>query len=277
MFGHIFTATFLCLVCFEVFAAQIAVVSSDWAIIYADRQMSAPIAKVKKGKKIKIGEVKRNKGRLYPIVVNGKIAYIKATDIQTSSDIKVLEQASERIIRKKIENNKASFEMTYAVFGATYEVNSTLVNKSTQNLSFKGYSVKSHLLYPEKRFNYRLGIEHIEGKKNLETVRILSFDADKNFYIYNSNYFQFNTFIGATIIPYAQYKVEDLFTVNGYGLGAFTGIEMIYKFSNHLSMHLDTRFKYAQLSGFNIPEVLDAKWEPKFYGAHATLGLSYSY
>ena len=108
MIKPLLSAIFCCLFLSSAFAAQVAIVISDRAIIYADRQMSAPIGYLKKGKKLKVGEVKRNKGRVLPVVVNGRIAYIKVADIQTSKDIKLLEKASERIIKQSKKKNKVN-------------------------------------------------------------------------------------------------------------------------------------------------------------------------
>src|SRR5680860_266278 len=63
-----------------------ALVMSDRAVIYADQEMTSPIGYVPRGKKIKVGEVARNKAQVYPIIVSGKLAYIRVIDVSTEKD-----------------------------------------------------------------------------------------------------------------------------------------------------------------------------------------------
>ncbi len=63
------------------FSYQIAFIKESRALIYADPEMKVPIGYLSKGKKIKIGEVKRNNDSVVPMVLSGKIVYIKVDDL----------------------------------------------------------------------------------------------------------------------------------------------------------------------------------------------------
>src|SRR5687768_7328928 len=73
-------------VCPVLWASQEAIVTADQAVIYADEQMKSPLGYVKRGKKIKVGEVARNRAQVYPIIVSGKIGYIRVLDVSTERD-----------------------------------------------------------------------------------------------------------------------------------------------------------------------------------------------
>jgi len=63
------------------FSYQIAFIKESRALIYADPEMKIPIGYLSKGKKIQVGEVKRNNGQVFPLVLSGKIVFIKTGDL----------------------------------------------------------------------------------------------------------------------------------------------------------------------------------------------------
>ncbi|MBI2520374.1 MAG: hypothetical protein HYV97_08145 [Bdellovibrio sp.] len=69
-----------------VWAAQDVWVKSEWAIVYADKQMLSPIGKVRQGKKIRAADIPRQHGAILPIAVNDKIAYIYTKDLIMNSE-----------------------------------------------------------------------------------------------------------------------------------------------------------------------------------------------
>ena len=77
--------------CQNLWAIQDALVIAEQAVIYADEQMSAPVGFVRKGKKIKVGDIPRNRAQVYPIIVSGKIAYIRVIDVNTQKTINTQE------------------------------------------------------------------------------------------------------------------------------------------------------------------------------------------
>jgi len=65
----------------NIWSAQVGVVDSLRAIIYADLERESPIGYVRKGKQLMLGNVKRRSGTMLPVMVNGQVAWIKVTDI----------------------------------------------------------------------------------------------------------------------------------------------------------------------------------------------------
>lgn len=75
----IFLAFFL--ISSHTIASQLAVVRIERAVIYSDRSLTSPIGYVRKGRRIKVGSVKRKGGEILPIIVAGRINYIRVQDI----------------------------------------------------------------------------------------------------------------------------------------------------------------------------------------------------
>lgn len=66
-------------------AARNAYVKSDRAYIYADVEKTAPIGFARRGKKIRVGDVIK-KEEMLAVIVSGKVAYIKSSDITFDED-----------------------------------------------------------------------------------------------------------------------------------------------------------------------------------------------
>ena len=72
--------------CSPIHAAQYAVVSSKKAVIFSDVSLESPIGYINRGKKIKVGEVKRRHGTILPVVVSGRVAYIQVKDLNLEKE-----------------------------------------------------------------------------------------------------------------------------------------------------------------------------------------------
>jgi len=73
------------------FAIRWAKVIAKKAIVYAGPTLDSPIGHIKRGKKVKIGEVAKNRGQSIAAIISGKLVYIKL------SDIKILGSSRQRI------------------------------------------------------------------------------------------------------------------------------------------------------------------------------------
>jgi len=72
---------FLFILPLQAFAAREAVVIAKKAMVYSDINLTSAIGFLRQGKKIAVGEVKRNRGEVVPIVVNNRIAYLRVKDL----------------------------------------------------------------------------------------------------------------------------------------------------------------------------------------------------
>lgn len=68
------------------FALKKAIIKSERAVIYADTEMTAPIGYVKRGKEITVSLNTDRSGKLYRLIVNQRIAYIRQIDLYLLDD-----------------------------------------------------------------------------------------------------------------------------------------------------------------------------------------------
>lgn len=68
-------------------AAQYAIIKNNKAVVYAEKELLTPLGYVGVGKLIKVGEVLRNHGRALPVVVSGRIGWIKVEDLYIQDEL----------------------------------------------------------------------------------------------------------------------------------------------------------------------------------------------
>lgn len=146
-------------------SAQIAYVKSRIAYIYSDQDLQSPIGFVRQGKKLTVGDVSRKRGSLLPIIVSGRIAYIKRDDLSvqdalvntligkgyTEHELVIKEEKEDKL------NENNYFVFTYNTFnpGPQWEeMTETLNNDSTQAITSFNFLVEHH---PEI-YNYFFGV-----------------------------------------------------------------------------------------------------------------------
>ena len=238
----------------SIFAARWAVIQSDKAIVYADKEMSSEIGYIPKGKKIRVGEVSRNRGRVLPIVISNKIAYVKISDIQESEKLEDLQNSSVRI--KKVKNNEKS-DNRISLYGGSMLGNVSFSDSPTEeenyNLLFVGGGIRGYRSTLAQRTGFRSGLERFVGEKDDERFSMVSFQLDYYFKIFKSDFYDFQAFAGGNIIPFAEYKLGSLFNLNGQGAGGQAGLEMIFKLSSY-AVHVEGSYHYIKLLNFKVPE-----------------------
>jgi hypothetical protein len=85
-------------------AAQVAIVLSNKAVIFADINLKSPIGYVKKGKKLAVGDVKRKRGKVLPVLVNQQIGWVRVSDVRLPSEEKSFDRS------KKVSEHVIDFE-----------------------------------------------------------------------------------------------------------------------------------------------------------------------
>ncbi|TDJ07192.1 MAG: hypothetical protein E2O68_03935 [Deltaproteobacteria bacterium] len=63
------------------YGAQTAYVKTARAVIYSDKELSSPIGYVRMGRKLRVGDVKRQQGSVLPVIISGRIAYIEIKNL----------------------------------------------------------------------------------------------------------------------------------------------------------------------------------------------------
>ena len=147
-------------------AEQNAYIKSKVAIVYADQELTSAIGKIEQGKRIAVGQVARRRGTILPIVVSGRVAYIRIEDlilkdIVTDKEIKgrgytqheylVQEEESDNLK----ENNFIYFNY-YGFNGGNEWSDMTSSIGDDESSQFKNFNIL--IEHRPTKFNYIFGI-----------------------------------------------------------------------------------------------------------------------
>lgn len=235
-------------------AAQWARISAEKAVLYADVEMSSPIGWVKKGQKIRVGDVARNKGRLLPSVYKGKVVFVKVDDIQTNRDLALMQTATDRI-REQLNKRERQdrIGLGYTGFSGSLDNGST-TGDGTESLFFTGAGVHGTIKKDQKPGGLKLKFDYLSASKESATITMLLMGIDYSYAFFRSEFLELGVFGGGTLSPYSQYKVDSLFTVNGYGAGVQGGMEVFLRIAKSLGVQMEAKYQYLKLLGFDLPE-----------------------
>jgi len=268
---------FLSIICQNLWASQTAIVVAEEALVYADDKMSAPVGYVRKGKKIIIGEIPRNRSQVYPIIVSGKVAFIRSIDVTTAKESATSnELVAERFL--KIAQN--AYEANYSAYFFNY---SSQISIESKNASLKdkdpvnwfGVGIKGGVK-ASPSWSIDLLFNAMNAKSSEESFNILEFGIGASATIFDLGRFKTVFNVQALAIPFANYAVKDDFRVNGFGFSAGSGLSLVYRFSKNWGVEAFGGFYYSKISKFASPSPYD-EISPSFIGQRAGLGVNYQF
>ena len=163
--------------------AQVGIVQSSKAVIYSDIELKSPIGYVRKGKQLAVGEVKRRRGEILPVVVNGRIAWIRVSDLVLPNSQKSFEQ-DKKITEHEVlieENAKDPLNqnnyITLRTGPSSMSVTSTseVAGDSDSELTT---AAETSLMFEHKNpyrvFHWGLGVEYFQGEIGLFDFKTLN-------------------------------------------------------------------------------------------------------
>lgn len=263
--------------------ARWAVISSSRAIIYSDKEMTSPIGFLPKDKKIRVGERARGGGRVLPIVIRERIAYIKVDDISIGETLKNFKSASLRIkdVQKKESKQRiAVYYAGYASFVFLDEENPFSRETNEGELFyFNSFGLRGYLSKADSRTTWRVSIESSSTITNSNSFSIVSLIPEYSFDFIELDNYSLRAFGGLILSPFSSYGYDDLFTVNGMGAGLSAGLEMEFKFEKGLGLHVEGGYRMHKYF-YELPKGPSSDKEdysPLFSGANFSVALSYGY
>lgn len=268
-----------CLVMQNACAATWAIVKSEKAVIYSDIQMTSIIGYLKKGKKIRVGEVPKNKARLLPVIISKKVAYIQVKDINTGHEVDSLRSVTERV-QEKMHGKKSINRV--AIIAGTYYASLSEDNFDSSlgsDLLFINWGIRGYYTNIQTRKGLRVSLQVNKATKNDATISYTALPISFKFKGYNTKKYDFNLFFGGVIIPYSEFKLGNDFKITGQGLGAEVGGELRFSISKNYSIHLDGNFQAIKLLNMDLPEnsVYPERFDPFLTGVKLMAVLSYEY
>jgi len=275
-------ASILC--SFYALSAQWATISSDKAVIYSDQQMTSEIGFIKRGVKVRVGEVPRNRGSLLPIVVNKKIAYIKVKDLKSSKEEKLVVSATarRREIKKK-SKEQSRLGLAYSRFLLSIEdIEDSTVS---DDYAFNGGALKGYLKNNYSALTYSAEIEYsvASDEEELNEFQMYTFAFDVLYRVIDFDNLSLSVLAGAVLVPLAQYTYDgennQSFTSNSSGLGGTVGAELFLGLDESIGLHGNLKYRYLEIFEFDVPENerlgFESKYNPTFSGVSFQAALTY--
>ena len=279
----------ICLFCVflfanQVYAARWANVVVDKAIVYSDVQMSSEVGYISKGKKIRVGDVAKNKGRILAVVINKRVAYIKIADLSISNDIKTLQSITERItqkMNKKTERRKISIYST--VFTVTHVRDKDFEQVDAEDVAYYGFGLTGYYTRLKDNSTLKISFENLRRKVGDIETNFYGINIGSRFHQIDNSFYTFDFYYGGIIHPFIEYNNNDETILNGQGIGGFLGTELIGNISRSLSFHVEAQLDFFKMFNFgtdtnsNAANNLGESFDLYFLGPKILGKIAYSY
>ncbi|WPU63175.1 hypothetical protein [Peredibacter starrii] len=239
--------------------------------------MTSPIGYISRGKKVKVGEIPRNRAQVYPIVISGKLAFIRVIDVTTEKEsMDSTRLSAERFQKSTRKEYKSKFVVSYLTFLSQVSLeNSNSALADGDALQWHGISFKGEAML-WKSWDLQILLNYLQTIKGEETFRIVEFGAGGAYRLIQSSKFLLRLEGQLLAIPFSNYSYGDDFRVNGYGLTTGAGVNANYYFNENWSFEGSLGLFYTKTFGYDAPAPYKTI-EPTFMGTRVTLGLSYTY
>lgn len=262
--------------CQQSWAFQVARVVVDKAVVYADEQMTSPVGFIRKGKKIKVGDIPRNRAQVYPIILAGKVAYIRVLDLDTEKE----RVDSDKLVAERFQRNTHDeLKTNYAleIFNYTSQIslgdNSDVKNKESVN--WLGFGIRGGAQVSPK-WDFDLITNYLTAKKEEVKFQAIEFGVGGSFRVYDHSRFKAKLFGQLLAIPFATYAYADKFRVNGYGYSTGGGLNLTYRLGRNIGIEALAGLYYMKLMSFDAPKPYKSI-DPGFIGTRIGLGLNYQF
>lgn len=164
-------------------AAQLAIVQSSRAVIYADIELKSPIGYVRKGKQLAVGEVKRRRGEILPVAVNGRIAWVRVQDLILPESQRTFETDNKKVTEHEViieENAKDPLNMNNYITLRTGPSSMALTAGSAGEEGSLDLTTaaETSLMFdhknPYRSIHWGVGLEYFQGELGLFNFRTLN-------------------------------------------------------------------------------------------------------
>jgi hypothetical protein len=238
----------LILITSKSWSAQMAVVTTAQAIIYADQSLNSPIGFVRNGRRLMVGSIARGRGSIVPVVVSGKIAYIQVKDVALSNMAQeALERTGEQsrqlehIVEEDVYESTFSYDLTqnnYIILGpalltpgSALEQLNDQDNVNNQNLSQWSLSIEHRPIISDYSFN--VGLSYISLSQSNFDLQSLTAHATFNYNSLTLPFLTIGPMAGFYLSGDFRFRTEDTATrgaLLGYKIGGQARIAPRQKF-----------------------------------------------
>lgn len=266
----------LFLICPDLLAAQEGIVTAEKAVIYSDKEMKSPIGFVRRGRKVTVGEIPRNNAQVYPIVVSGKIAYIRVLDLSTEKEsVEADRLVAERFRKATVEVKKQKLVASYMRFNSTVSMdadNNAL--RSGDTVAWNGVSLKGEVLL-KNYWDIQILINYMMAETGKEKFTATEIGAGAAYRLSETKRFLLRLEGQLLGIPFSSYEFENDFLKRGYGFTFGGGVVASYWPSSNWALEGALGYYRTQIFKFESPEPYK-EISPVFAGPRLFIGLNYS-
>ena len=217
------------------FSARWAVVKVEKAIIFLDVAMTKKLGFSKKGKKIRVGDKRFNKGRLVPVLVKGKVAYIQVKDLVFGKRIEKAKSVSQRLREKFTEVVEVKRVAAYS--GTSYGLVTDSDFDSSEGRLFFEFGVSGYYHHLKNGKQFKLSLGYVTSERDDVELNYVPLSYGHKFFNFEYEGFNFLVYGGGIFAPYVEFIAGDLFKITGQAFGGFGGLEFRYKLSKKLTLH----------------------------------------
>lgn len=273
VFCLLFSLLFFCPISW---ASQEAMVLAERAIIYSDREMTSPVGYVPRGRKVTVGEIARNKGQVYPIIVSGKIAYIRVVDVTTAKEsIESTRLTAERFQKNAKEAPETKFVVSYFSYSAQIALDESNGVADNEAVLWHGVSIKTEALVKE-RVDVQLLLNYMTMTEQDATFRAFELGVGGAFRLLDFKRFLLRAEAQVLAVPFSAYEVKEDFRVKSYGYTAGAGLSMTWLMDKHWGLEAFGGLYQTKLLGFKAPDPYK-DISPSFTGSRFGIGLNFTF
>jgi len=276
-----------------VFAAQKVTVSTSRAIIYADKELTLPLGYVSMGKELVVGEVTRRGGQILPLIVSGKVAYIKVDDISFSKndqkkghsryfqkDEDPIDFDSLKKVQKDLQKNNY-LTTSYGFFepGDNWHTLASTTGSLAKE-SIKTISLTLEHRDPLKKLSFGLGLELYTLTQ--ESLKTLSLNLEIPFYynFYKIKKISLDGLLGISLSSSVKVKILDQTGYyKGFQYGGFFGLRTRMPLTTKWGSFFTISYKMLNINSMKPikrRDLTDYKVS-LFSGTHFTFGAEYRF
>ncbi|OFZ26811.1 MAG: hypothetical protein A2381_06630 [Bdellovibrionales bacterium RIFOXYB1_FULL_37_110] len=186
-----------------VWATRLAHVKTDQAVVYADQNLSTPLGRISRGKKVVVGEVPRKYGTLLPVLIAGRVGWIQIKDIQF---VEIADTDSENMLEHDIIaleksdnlgiNNHIGLVHNVLVFGNEWEELSYAIGDEVGLRPFYMTLYFDHRP-PSLRYSFGVGLSYLYLEQEHLVLSAPMLELKGLWSAIKYKYFNFNLSLGA--------------------------------------------------------------------------------
>lgn len=263
--------------CPNLWASMDAIVIAERAVVYSDQEMTSPLGFIARGKKVVVGEIARNKAQVYPIVISGKIAYIRALDISTEKE----SMDSTRLVAERFQKNtdrefKTKYVLSYFTFNSTMD--SGKANKVVPNgtsFNWQGFALKGEVLL-KKRYDVQIMTDYMTSQNGNAKFTAFELGAGLAYRLIDRRRMLLRAEGQFLAVPFSTFSYGNDFRVKSYGYTIGAALNFLYLFTENWGAEVYGGLYRTSFFGFDAPAPY-TDLDPVFTGARLGLGLNYSF